>query len=156
LIIEKRNAKPLFPDFDAIRELRQKESLPVLIEMEAWLKKNLMETLSKSNIGQAITYAMNLWPRLIRYIDDGRYQIDNNLIENSIRPIAIGRRNYMFAGSHEAAQRAAMIYSFMGTCKQNGINPQDWLEDVLQRIPYFKRSDDLSVLLPSVWKNLRP
>ena len=151
-----RNAKLLFPDFDAIRELRQKESLPVLIEIEAWLKKNLRETLPKSNIGQAIAYTLNLWPRLIRYIEDGRYQIDNNLIENSIRPIAIGRRNYMFAGSHEAAQRAAMIYSFMGTCNQNGINPQDWLEDVLQRIPYFKRSDDLSVLLPSVWKTLRP
>ena len=68
----------------------------------------------------------------------------------------LGKKNYMFAGSHEAAQRAAMIYSFMGTCKQIGINPQDWLEDVLQRIPYFKRSDDLSVLIPSVWKTLRP
>jgi len=67
----------------------------------------------------------------------------------------IGRKNYLFAGSHEAAQRAAMIYSFMGTCKQIGINPQDWLEDVLERIPYFKRSDDMSVLLPSVWKTLR-
>ena len=151
-----RNAKLLFPDFDAIRELRQKESLPVLTEIEAWLKKNLVETLPKSSIGQAIAYTMNLWPRLIRYIDDGRYQIDNNLIENSIRPVAIGKKKYMFAGSHEAAQRAAMIYSFMGTCKQIGINPQDWLEDVLQRIPYLKRSDDLSVLLPSVWKTLRP
>lgn len=151
-----RNAKLLVPDFNAIRELRQKESLPVLIEMEAWLKKNLIETLPKSSIGQAIAYTMNLWPRLIRYIEDGRYQIDNNLIENSIRPVAIGKKNYMFAGSHDAAQRAAMIYSFMGTCKQNGINPQDWLEDVLQRIPYFKKSDDLSVLLPSVWKTLRP
>ena len=67
----------------------------------------------------------------------------------------IGRKNYLFAGSHEAAQRAAMIYSFMGTCKQIGINPQDWLENVLERIPYFKRSDDMSVLLPSVWKTLR-
>ena len=151
-----RNAKLLVPDFNAIRELRQKESLPVLIEMETWLKKNLIETLPKSSIGQAIAYTMNLWPRLIRYIEDGRYQIDNNLIENSIRPVAIGKKNYMFAGSHDAAQRAAMIYSFMGTCKQNGINPQDWLEDVLQRIPYFKKSDDLSVLLPSVWKTLRP
>ena len=150
-----RNAKLLFPDFDAIRELRQKESLPVLIEMEAWLKKNLMETLPKSSIGQAIAYSLNLWPRLIRYIEDGRYQIDNNLIENSIRPIAIGRRNYMFAGSHDAAQRSAMIYSFMGTCKQIGINPQDWLEDVIERLPYFKKTDDLTVLLPSVWKALR-
>jgi len=156
LYVIERNAKLLYPDFDAIRELRQKESVPVLIEIEAWLKKNLMETLPKSSIGQAIAYTMNLWPRLIRYIEDGRYQIDNNLIENSIRPVAIGKKNFMFAGSHEAAQRAAIIYSFMGTCKQNEINPQDWLEDVLQRIPYFKRSDDLSVLLPSVWKTLRP
>ena len=151
-----RKAKLLAPDFDAIRELRQKESLPVLIEIEAWLKKNLTETLPKSTIGQAIAYTLNLWPRLIRYIEDGRYQIDNNLIENSIRPAAIGKKNFMFAGSHDAAQRAAMIYSFMGTCKQNDINPQDWLEDVLQRIPYFKRTDDLSVLLPSAWKALHP
>ena len=150
-----RKAKLLVPDYEAIRELRQTESLPELIKIEAWLKKNLTETLPKSSIGQAIAYTLNLWPRLIRYIEDGRYQIDNNLTENSIRPVAIGRKNYLFAGSHEAAQRAAMIYSFMGTCKQIDINPQDWLEDVLERIPYFKRSDDLSVLLPSIWKTLR-
>jgi transposase len=156
LYVIERNTKLISHDYDAIRELRQKESLPVLLEMETWLKENLVETLPKSSIGQAIAYTLNLWPRLSRYIDDGRYQIDNNLIENSIRPVAIGRKNYLFAGSHEAAQRAAMIYSFMGTCKQLGINPQDWLEDVLERIPYFKRSDDLSVLLPSVWKTMRP
>ena len=150
-----RKAKLLVPDYEAIRELRQKESLPQLLKIEAELKKNLTETLPKSSIGQAIAYTLNLWPRLIRYIDDGHYQIDNNLIENSIRPVAIGRKNYLFAGSHEAAQRAAMIYSFMGTCKQNGINPQDWLEDILKRIPYFKPKDDLSVLLPSVWKSLK-
>ena len=147
-----RNAKTLGQDFDAIRDLRQKESLPILLEIEVWLKKNLVETLPKSAIGGAIAYTLNLWPRLIRYIDDGRYQIDNNLIENSIRPIAIGRKNYLFAGSHDAAQRAAMIYSFVGTCKQLQIDPSVWLENVLERLPYFKKNDDLSILLPANWK----
>ncbi len=82
---------------------------------------------------------------------NGRYQIDNNLIENAIRPIAIGRRNYLFAGSHDAAQRAAMIYSFVGTCKQLQIDPVIWLENVIERLPYFKKNDDLSVLLPGNW-----
>ena len=147
-----RDAKTLDQDFVAIRDLRQKESLPILLEIEAWLKKNLLETLPKSAIGGAIAYTLNLWPRLIRYIEDGRCQIDNNLIENSIRPIAIGRKNYLFAGSHDAAQRAAMIYSFVGTCKQLQIDPEVWLENVLERLPYFKRNNDLSVLLPANWK----
>jgi len=152
LYLIEQKAKTLGHDFDAIRDLRQKDSLPILIEIEAWLKKNLVETLPKSSIGGAIAYTLTLWPRLIRYIEDGRYQIDNNLIENSIRPIAIGRKNYLFAGSHEAAQWAAMIYSFMGTCKQLQIDPSVWLEDVIERLPYFKRNDDLSVLLPDNWK----
>jgi transposase len=147
-----RSAKTLGDDFDAIRDLRQTESLPILFEIEAWLKKNLVETLPKSAIGGAIAYTLNLWPRLIRYTENGRYQIDNNLIENSIRPIAIGRKNYLFAGSHEAAQRAAMIYSFVGTCKQLQIDPAVWLENVLERLPYFKKNDDLSILLPVNWK----
>ena len=147
-----RQAKTLDQDFDAIRDLRQRESLPILLEIEAWLKKNVVETLPKSAIGGAIAYTLHLWPRLIRYIEDGRYQIDNNLIENSIRPIAIGRKNYLFAGSHEAAQRAAMIYSFVGTCKQLQIDPLAWMENVLERLPYFKKNDDLSCLLPANWK----
>jgi len=152
LYVIDRQAKTLGQDFDAIRDLRQKESLPILLEIEAWLKKNMVETLPKSAIGGAIAYTFNLWSRLTRYIEDGRYQIDNNLIENSIRPIAIGRKNYLFAGSHEAAQRAAMIYSFLGTCKQLKIDPLTWLEDVLERLPYFKKNDDLSVLLPANWQ----
>ncbi len=148
-----RKANTLDHDFDAIRNLRQKESLPILLEIEAWLKKNLLETLPKSASGGAIAYTLNLWPRLIRYIEDGHYQIDNNLIENSIRPIAIGRKNYLFAGSHDAAQHAALVYSFVGTCKQLNIDPYVWLENVIERLPYFKKNDDLSILLPVNWKN---
>ena len=84
--------------------------------MEAWLKKNQIEVLPKSSIGKAISYTYNLWPHLKLYVEDGRLQIDNNLVENSIRPIALGRKNYMFAGSHDGAQRAAMMYSFLGVC----------------------------------------
>ncbi len=68
-------------------------------------------------------------------LDDGRYEIDNNLIENSIRPVALGRKNYLFAGSHEGTQRAAIMYSFLGTCKINNIEPFEWLSTVLKRIP---------------------
>jgi transposase len=150
-----RDAKVLKPDFDAIRELRQKKALPALTEIESWLKKNVTETLPKSAIGMAIAYTLNLWPRLIRYIHDGRYQIDNNLIENSIRPTVIGKKNWLFAGSHDAAQRSAMIYSFVGTCKQLQIDPLTYLEDVIGRLPYFKKNDDLSVLLPANWKQAR-
>jgi len=92
-----RTAKTLGDNFEAIRDLRQAESMPLLVEIEAWLKKNLIETLPKSAIGGAIAYTLNLWPRLIRYTENGKYQIDNNLIENTIRPIAIGyvKKNIM-------------------------------------------------------------
>ena len=95
----------------AIKELRQEKSKPILDRLEAWMKELVILTVPKSAIGSAIAYTLTLWPRLIRYIDDGRFHIDNNLIENSIRPVALGRKNYLFAGSHEAAQQAALIVS---------------------------------------------
>lgn len=132
-------------------EIRQKEALPVMQGMDAWLKKEITHTLPKSSIGEAMAYTLSLWQRLKRYLDNGMYEIDNNLIENTIRPIAIGRKNYLFAGSHEGAQRAALIYSFFGTCKQNGVDPYAWLSDVLDRIPSHK-ANRLSELLPHNWK----
>lgn len=108
---------------DEIKELRQMEAKPILDEMGKWLKEQVNLTLPKSAIGGAIAYTLTLWPRLARYIEDGRFQIDNNLIENSIRPVALGRKNYLFAGSHEAAQNAAVIYSLLATCKINNIEP---------------------------------
>jgi transposase len=122
-------------DYGQRKELRQERSVPVLQELHTWLKENIVQTLPKSAIGTAIAYTLHLWPRLIRYLDDGRYEIDNNLIENSIRPVALGRKNYLFAGSHEGAQHAAMMYSFLGTCKINNIEPFEWLTNVLRRMP---------------------
>ena len=131
----------------AIKELRQMESKPILDQLEAWLKEQVIRTLPKSAIGGAIAYTLTLWPRLVRYIDEGRFYIDNNLIENSIRPVALGRKNYMFAGSHEAAQQAAVIYSLVGTCKINGIEPFSYLTKTLSLIPDHMASK-LHTLLP--------
>jgi transposase len=130
-----RNARELKLSFEHRKRLREKEALPILKELEGWMKKQLPEVLPKSLIGKALTYTLGLWKRLLRYTEDGRYEIDNNLVENSIRPVALGRKNYLFAGSHEGAKRAAMMYSFLGTCKINEVEPFTWLTDVLSRIP---------------------
>ena len=142
-----RHAKEASLSFDAIKELRQQESKPILDEMEAWLKVQIIKTLPKSAVGSAMAYTLTLWPRLIRYIDDGRFHIDNNLIENSIRPVALGRKNYLFAGSHEAAQQAAVIYSLLGTCKINGVEPFSYLTKTLSVIPDHP-ANQLHTLLP--------
>jgi transposase len=132
-------------------ELRQKESLPVIKELESWLKAQLSTMLPKSAIGKAIAYSLGLWDRLCQYTTNGILEIDNNLVENKIRPIALGRKNYLFAGSHEAAQRSAIIYSFFGTCQMHGVNPEEWLTDVLAKINDYN-IQNLAELLPQNWK----
>ncbi len=82
-----------------------------------------------------MTYFLNQYPKFEVIFEDGRIELDNNLIENAIRPLALGQKNFLFAGSHKAAQHAAILYSFFGSCKMHGINPQEWLTDTLQRIP---------------------
>jgi len=140
-----REAREQDLSYDERKILRQNKSIEKLQELETWLKENIIQVLPKSAIGGAIAYTLNLWPRLIRYTQDGRYEIDNNLVENSIRPVALGRKNYMFAGSHEGAKHAAMMYSFLGTCKRNNVEPFAWLKDVLTRIPDWsiQRLDEL-------------
>ena len=96
-------------------------------------------------------YTLKRLDKLCKYTQDGRSEVDINGVENVICPIALGRKNYLFAGSHAAAQRAAVIYSLLGTCKQHGVNPQEWLSDVLRRIPThpMKRVQEL---LPHRWQ----
>lgn len=127
--------------------LRQKESVDILEEMKNWLDANLPKVLPKSAIGKAVLYMLKYWKRLKRYVQDGKYEIDNNLIENSIRPVALGRKNYLFAGSHQAAWHAAMMYSFFDSCKRNEINPFEWLKTTLEKIPEHK-ANKLEELLP--------
>lgn len=102
-----------------------------------------------------ISYTYTLLPRLSRYVNDGRINIDNNLIENAIRPLALGRKNWLFCGNDASAHRAAIVYSLISTCKNVGIEPRAWMEDVLTKIPYYLRDGrDLSELLPRTWAKL--
>lgn len=146
-----RTAREQQLSFERRKALRQKEAVPVLSALEKWFKEQLVEVLPKSAMGKAIAYTLKLWSRLVRYVDNGFLEIDNNWVENSIRPVTLGRKNYLFAGSHEGAQRAAMIYSFVETCKKNGIEPMAWLKDVLKRLPDHK-ANKLEELLPQNWK----
>jgi transposase len=135
-------------------ELRGKESVPVLDELQSWFTEQLPHVLPKSAIGVAINYTMGLWKRLRRYTTNGILEIDNNLIENKMRPVALGRKNYLFAGSHEAAQRSAMVYSFFATCILHDVNPEEWLTDVLSCINDYNILN-LADLLPQNWKAAR-
>jgi len=140
-------------DTEQILQLRQSKSVPILETLGQWMKEQYLQTLPKSAIGKALGYSIERWNELMMYTSDGKLNIDNNPVENSIRPIAIGRKNYLFAGSHEAAQRSAMLYSLMGTCKLHGINPSVWLKDVLQRINNHP-INKINELLPQNWKSL--
>ena len=128
-------------------ELRQQESIAVLQGLHDWLKSSIVQVLPKSSIGQAMAYALPRWGKLMLYTTDGKLEIDNNLVENSIRPIAIGRKNYLFAGSHASAQRAAMIYSLLGSCKLKKVEPYAWLKNIFDIIPDHK-AKRLEELLP--------
>ena len=151
LYVIERKAKEQQLNADEIFELRQSEALPILESLGKWMKETYITSLPKSTIGKALGYSIERWPELMIYASDGKLNIDNNPVENSIRPVAIGRKNYLFAGSHEAAQRSAMLYSFLGTCKLSNINPFIWLQDVLRRISNHP-INKIEELLPQNWK----
>ena len=146
-----RQAKKDESSEEQLLEVRTQKAIPLLDEFKIWLDKTILEVTPKSPIGKAVAYTLNLWPRLIRYTEQARFLPDNNLIENLIRPLALGRKNYLFAGSHNGARRAAMIYSFFATCKLNQVNPFEWLNNTLQVIPDHK-ANRLDELLPNRWK----
>lgn len=116
---------------EALREKRQKESYPVILRLEKWMYATATHTSQNSRVGKAISYTLPLLPRLSRYVNDGRFRIDNNLVENAIRPLALGRKNWLFCGNHDAAVRAAIVYSLVDTCKALNVDPREWMEDVL-------------------------
>jgi len=130
------------------KQLRLEKALPIINDLGKWLHGQRQQVLPKSPIGQAIEYVTPLWESLLNYLHDGNLHIDNNLIENSIRPVAIGRKNYLFAGSHNGAKRSAMFYSFFACCKLNNINPQKWLAYVIENIEDYK-VNKLHQILPN-------
>ncbi|WP_262707714.1 IS66 family transposase [Paraflavitalea soli] len=142
-----RTARDQSLDVQQTLALRQQKAVPILNALHSWMKKTYIETTPKSVIGRALAYSLKLWNGLATYTTDGKLNIDNNLVENAIRPVAIGRKNYLFAGSHEAAQRSAMLYSLFGTCKLHGVNPFEWMKDVLQKIPAYPVNQVAQLLL---------
>ncbi|MCA6440184.1 MAG: IS66 family transposase [Chitinophagaceae bacterium] len=141
--------------FDQRLEIRQSKSVPVFENLKDWCKDQLYHLRSdekKSPIKTALSYFCSREAELGRFLHYGMVEIDTNLIERSIRPIALGRKNYMFAGSHDAAQNAAMIYSLLATCKLNDINPYNWLKNVLKLMPTYPASK-IDDLLPQYWNS---
>lgn len=155
LYLIERKLKERNADAILTKRFRSLYALPILDEIETYLNSEKGKVLPKSSIGIAINYTLNIFENLKHYVDDGKFEIDNNNIENAIRPLAIGRKNYLFAGSHEAAEHIAMFYSFFSTCKTLNINPHTWLVDVLNRIPEHK-ANKLHELLPQNWVENKP
>ena len=146
-----RNCRESSMGFEEIKAVRQAESVPILAALGQWMKEQYIHTLPKSAIGKALAYSIERWERLSLYAEDGMLNIDNNPVENSIRPVALGRKNYLFAGSHQAARRSGMLYSLLGTCKMHGIEPYSWLKDVLHQIADHP-VNQIQNLLPHLYK----
>jgi transposase len=116
------------------RRVRNERSRPLLESLKQWLEETLVKLSKKSDTAQAVRYALGRWEALLRYVDDGHIEIDNNAAERSLRTVALGRKNYLFAGSDAGGERAAAIYSLIGTAKLNGLDPEAYLRNVLSRI----------------------
>ncbi len=127
---------------------RQRDSVPVLAEIEQLLLTNLHAVLPKSLLGEALHYLGSQWKKLSRYVDDGRYSIDNNAQENAIRPFCVGRRNWLFADTVAGANASANLYSLLQTCRVNGIDGYRYLRALFSALPRARTADDYAALLP--------
>ena len=138
---------------EQIKAYRQQHAVPLLAALKITLEKTLIQSLPTSPLGKAISYTLKRWEKLNIYTTNGILQIDNNLVENSIRPVSLGRKNYLFAGSHERAQDAAMLYSLFSTCRLHNVNPEKWLTHLFENINQTKMTE-LHKLLPQNYENL--
>jgi len=129
---------------------RAEKALPILEDLHTWLLELAArrDVLPQSPIGKAVAYSLNRWDKLCAYAHTGHVKIDSNGVENAIRVISIGRKNFLFAGSHEAAQWTAVFYSLLGSCKKNGVEPFEWLRKTLETIPAHHGSH-IKELLPN-------
>ncbi|MGO1672221.1 MAG: IS66 family transposase [Sphingobacterium sp.] len=147
-----RETQPAMAE-DKIVFLRNKEVLPIMDKMKGWMEQEYPKILPKSPIGKALAYGLKIWKNMYTYLLHGDLMLDNNEIENAMRPIALSRKNSLFSGTHQTAQDAAMIFSLFETCKRHNVDTQNWLTDVLYKIndPDFEGS--YSDLMPHRWKN---
>jgi transposase len=134
--------------------VRQQQSAPVLeiLKSELLALRQHPQVLPKGKLCRAIDYTLALWDRLVLFLQHGEIEIDNNLIENGIRPTAVGKKNWLFVGGETTGQRAAIIYTLVECAKRHGHNPEAYLADVLERLPAMTNQDDLTILLPANWQ----
>lgn len=137
-------------DSDRRRRIRQEQARPVADALHAWLLAQRQKVPPGSATAKAIDYSLGRWQALTRYIDDGDLPADNNWVENQIRPIAIGRSNWLFAGSLRAGKRAAAVMSLIHSARMNGHDPHAYLRDVLERLP-TQPASRIGELLPHCW-----
>ena len=143
---------------DERRAKRQELSRPIMEAMKLWMETEGVKYSESSQIGKAITYAYTRWDNMMRYLEDGRLLPDNNLAENEIRPVTLGRKNYLFCGNHEAAQNMAIVCSLLATCRNHDVNPRNYLNDIISQMPYHTKAshEELLQLLPHKWKLTHP
>lgn len=149
--IEAKMKEDDITDDEQIAAIRQAKTKPLMEELKQWADEESIKVQSGTPIALAITYLNNQWQKLITVLEDGCLRLDNNLVENSFRALALGRKNYMFAGSHQAAERIAMMYSFFASCKAHDVNPYEWLKHTLNVIANHPK-DRLEELLPGYQK----
>jgi transposase len=135
---------------------RNEHARPIVAEMREWLDTVLPTVPPKTIVGKALLYAHNEWPCLVRYLDDGRYEIDNNFVENQIRPFALGRKNWLFSDSVDGAMASSNLFSLIVTAKANHIEPYGYLKHIFEKLPTARTVTDLEALLPSAVKKILP
>ena len=135
-------------DPQIVRKIRQDRAKPIADKLHQWLQEKRQLTTKNASISKAIDYCLKRWQALTCYLDDGRLPIDNNWAENQMRPWALGRKNWLFAGSLRSGQRAANIMSIIQSARLNGLDVSAYLTDVLRRLPI---QEDLDELLPHLW-----
>ena len=147
-----RNAKDRKLTGENLTRYRQEHAKPVLTAFATWLMEMQRVALPSSGFGEAVRYAINQWPSLIRYADDGHLDIDNGVAERAIRPLAIGRRNWLFIGGDGGMPAASVLLSMVASAKRHGLNPWLYLRDVLTRLSARPPDSDVSDLLPDRWQ----
>jgi transposase len=135
--------------------LRRDRSRRTMDELRSWLEAEQPKHLPKGPLGEAIGYALNQWGRLTRFLDNARLPVDNNASERALRPAALGRKNYLFVGNDQAGQNIAGLYALVATCEVNGVNPFEYLADVLPRLASHPASR-IDELLPHRWSAAPP
>lgn len=142
-------------DATALAAYRQQHATPILTNFASWLAAHAPRVLPKSKLGDAFTYATNQWPTLTVYVTDGRFAIDNNVAEQALRPLAVGRKNWLHIGGDGGLKPTAVLLSLAATAKRHGLNPWDYFKHLLTELPARPPNADLTDLLPEVCAKAR-